>query len=312
MAKKFSDSILGALPVVPPMKSERTVFAVAADGAYLERVFRACEEPPTSAARFRTIEELSQALAQFERIALAFVLLVEPRGDSIDIPALRRLRLDFPQMVLMTLLGECDQQSALRLQSLGVHGILLPPFERINLGREIATAVPNVPNFKRHPDLMRRGSVRMDFVIPSDLTYVLGINYHISNLLKEFGFPAQDTRVNVPLACDEAITNAIVHGNESRADKKVSIQIYVSPNRFRIRVRDEGEGFDLARVANPTQGEALLRASGRGVYLMRSIMDFVDFREGGRVVELEKRNANASGTGHENGNGVGNGSTPHA
>ncbi len=281
------------------MRSERTVFAVATDRGYLERVFAACAEPPTSAARFATIADLAEALAQFERLALAFVFLVEPRGDHIDFPALRLLRLEFPQVVLIALLGECDQQSALRLQSIGVHGILLPPFERINLGREIATAVPNVPNFKRHPDLMRRASVRLDFVIPSDLTYVLGINYHISNLLKEFGFPAQDTRVNVPLACDEAITNAIVHGNQSRADKKVSIQIYVSPNRFRMRVRDEGAGFDLAGVANPTQGEALLRPSGRGVYLMKSIMDVVEFKEGGRVVELEKRNTNAG----DNGNG---------
>ncbi|HEU4928277.1 MAG TPA: ATP-binding protein, partial [Candidatus Krumholzibacteria bacterium] len=145
---------------------------------------------------------------------------------------------------------------------------------------------------------MRRASVRVDFVIPSDLTYVLGINYHISNLLKEFAYPAQDTRVNIPLACDEAITNAIVHGNHSAGDKKVSIQIYVSPNRFRMRVRDEGEGFDVSRVADPTRGEALLRSSGRGVYLMRSIMDVVEFKEGGRVVELEKRNANAGANGN--------------
>lgn len=302
MARKSSDLVAGTSPVFPSMKSERTVFAVASDGAYLGRVFSACAEPPTSAARFSSIGELSDALAQFERIALAFVLLVEPRGENLDIPALRRLRVEFPQVVLMALLGECDQQSALRLQSIGVHGILLPPFERINLGREIATAVPNVPNFKRHPDLMRRASVRLDFVIPSDLNFVLGINYHISNLLKEFGYPPQDTRVNVPLACDEAITNAIVHGNDSRADKKVSIQIYVSANRFRIRVRDEGAGFDLATVANPTQGEALLRSHGRGVYLMRSIMDVVEFKDGGRVVELEKRNANVGGNTNGNGN----------
>jgi serine/threonine-protein kinase RsbW len=303
MAKKSSDSIPGLSPVTPSMRSDRTVFIVASDDAYVKRVFASCADPPASAARFSTIEALCDALAQFERLSLAFVFVVEARGDRIDIPALRRLRLDYPQVVLMALLGECDQQSALRLQSIGVHGILLPPFERVNLGREIATAVPNVPNFKRHPDLMRRGSVRMDFVIPSDLTYVLGINYHISNLLKEFGYPPQDTRVNVPLACDEAITNAIVHGNRSRADKKVSIQIYVSPNRFRIRVRDEGEGFELGRVANPTQGEALLRPSGRGVYLMRSIMDSVAFKEGGRVVELEKRNANALGNGNDHENG---------
>jgi serine/threonine-protein kinase RsbW len=189
----------------------------------------------------------------------------------------------------------------LRLQSIGVHGILLPPFERISLLREIATAVPNVPNFKRHPDLMRRASVRLDFLIPSDLTYVLGINYHISNLLKEFGYPPQDTRVNIPLACDEAITNAIVHGNGSDPAKRVNIQIYVSPNRFRIRVRDEGKGFNLEDVSNPTRGEALLRSSGRGVYLMRNIMDAVEFKEGGRVVELEKRNGAVNGNG---GNGA--------
>lgn len=304
MAKKSSDFIPGASPVAPSMRPERTVFAVASDGAFLARVFASCADSPRAAARYATIGELADALSEFKRIALAFVLLAEPRGDRLDIPALRRLRLDFPQVVLMVVLEECDQQTALRLQSIGVHGILLPPFERINLGREIATAVPNVPSFKRHPDLMRRASVRFDFLIPSDLTYVLGINYHISNLLKEFGYPAQDTRVNIPLACDEAITNAIVHGNRSRADKKVNIQIYVSPNRFRIRVRDEGDGFDLARVANPTQGEALLRASGRGVYLMRSIMDSVEFKEGGRVVELEKRNGNANGSvnGAPNGN----------
>ncbi len=301
MARKSSDSIPGLPPVAPSMRSDRTVFVVTADDAYLESVFAACADPPPSAARFATIEALCDALAQFKRLSLAFVLLVEARGDRIDIPALRRLRLDFPQVVLMALLGECDPQSALRLQSIGTHGILLPPFERVNLGREIATAVPNVPNFKRHPDLMRRGSVRLDFVIPSDLTYVIGINYHISNLLKEFGYPPQDTRVNVPLACDEAVTNAIVHGNRSCVDKKVSVQIYVSPNRFRMRVRDEGEGFDLRTVADPTRGDALMRASGRGVYLMRSIMDTVEFKEGGRVVELEKRNANAVGKGNQNG-----------
>jgi anti-sigma regulatory factor (Ser/Thr protein kinase) len=305
MANKSSDSLTRGAPVVPSMKNERTVFAVAADGSYLEQVFRACVEPPASASRFASLEALAEALAQFERIALAFVLIVERRGDQIDIPALRRLRVEFPQIVLMALLGECDQQSALRLQSIGVHGVLLPPFERINLGREIATAVPNVPNFKRHPDLMRRASVRVDFLIPSDLSYVIGVNYHISNLLKEFGFPPQDTRVNVPLACDEAITNAIVHGNQSRADKKVSIQIYVSPNRFRIRVRDEGAGFQPDRVSNPTQGDALLRPSGRGVYLMRSIMDSVVFRDGGRVVELEKRNPNGNANGNETVDGNG-------
>ena len=263
---------------------------------------RECQDPPAGAVRYSNLAALSQALGQLERITLAFVLLVERQGNDLDIHGLRRLRLDFPQLVILSVLESCDQQSSLRLHSIGVHEILLPPFDHINLTREITSALPNVPNFKRHPDLMRRSSVRMDFLIPSDLAYVIGVNYQISNLLKEFGFPPQDTRVNIPLACDEAITNAIIHGNRSNADKKVSIQLYVSPNRFRIRVRDEGEGFEVERVVDPTRGEALLRPSGRGVYLMRNIMDSVEYKEGGRVVELEKRNANgANGTNGANG-----------
>jgi len=297
MANRSSDSTRSVSDASPTARNGRAVFIVAAEPDFLDRVLRECGDPPSNAVRYADLSLLSDALTQFERIALAFVLLVERRGTMLDIPGLRKLRLDFPQLVIMALLEECEQQSSLRLHSIGVHGILLPPFDRINLSREIASALPNVPNFKRHPDLMRRSSVRMDFLIPSDLTYVIGVNYQISNLLKEFGFPPQDTRLNIPLACDEAITNAIIHGNRSNPDKKVSIQLYVSPNRFRIRVRDEGEGFDLSGVDDPTRGEALLRPSGRGVYLMRNIMDLVEFKDGGRTVELEKKNANGAANG---------------
>jgi serine/threonine-protein kinase RsbW len=127
------------------------------------------------------------------------------------------------------------------------------------------------------------------------LSYVLGVNHLVSMLLKEFSFPASDYRINIPLACDEAITNAIIHGNRSDTEKKVSIQIYVSFSRIKVRIRDQGEGFDAATVEDPTEGVNLLRPSGRGVYLMRSIMDTVEYREGGRVLELEKANANANG-----------------
>ena len=74
----------------------------------------------------------------------------------------------------------------------------------------------------------------------------------------------------------------------------MSIHIFVSSARFKLRVKDEGEGFDVATVDNPTKGKALMRSSGRGVYLMRSIMDSVEYKDGGRVVELEKVNASGS------------------
>jgi len=300
MAKKSSDPISPVEPYASPnRKRDATVFVVASDKAFFDRVSSECSDIPSHLHRVGSVSALMEILAQFEKINLAYALLVEQSGKNLDTVGLRQLRLDYPQLILVAVLEECDQQTELRLRSVGVHGVLLPPFGDVSIAREVATVVPNVPQFTRHPDLMRRGQARLDFLIPSELSYVLGLNYEISLLLKEFGFSQQDTRVNVPLACDEAVTNAIVHGNESHPEKKVNIQIYVSHSRFRIRVRDQGNGFDVDAVADPREGDNVHRASGRGIYLMRNIMDRVEFKENGRVIELEKLNTeNNNSNGH--------------
>ncbi len=295
MARKSSDSTTTPEPVVEAARNgDSIVFAVSSDASYLDEVSRACKGVPPSLVKYDSVESLIRALKQFSKLNLAFVLFAEPDAAVINALSLRELRLDFPQVVMLILVGSCDQQSMLRFQSLGVHSVLLPPFENIDIQQEMATAAPNVSKFKRHPELMRRGQARIDFLIPSDLSYVLGINFEIALLLKEFDYPPQDVRINIPLACDEAITNAIMHGNAQAADKKVSVQIYISHSRFRMRVRDQGEGFDVVKVSDPTKGEGLMRSHGRGVYLMNQIMDSVEYKEGGRVLEIEKRNPNSS------------------
>ena len=70
-------------------------------------------------------------------------------------------------------------------------------------------------------------------------------------------------------------------------------------SRIKMRIKDQGEGFDVEQVQNPTQGDALLRSSGRGVYLLKTIMDTVEYKEGGRVVELEKANGNSNNSGND-------------
>jgi serine/threonine-protein kinase RsbW len=300
MAKQFSDPISANTPPSDiPDRRDATVFTVSSDKTFLKQVNSECELPPGGRS-FDDISELCVVLSELRRLSLAFVLLVERSGKDIDPPALRQLRLDFPQVVMIAILDNCDQRSSLRLQSIGVHSILLPPFADIDINKEIATAIPNVPQFKRHPDLMRRGQARLDFLVPSDLSYVLGVNHEISLLLKEFGFPLQDVRVNIPLACDEAITNAIIHGNKRDPAKKVSVQIYVSHTRFRIRVRDQGDGFNVSDVEDPREGDNVMRSGGRGVFLMHKIMDSVTYKEDGRMLELEKLNPIAVGEGNGN------------
>jgi serine/threonine-protein kinase RsbW len=93
------------------------------------------------------------------------------------------------------------------------------------------------------------------------------------------------------VACTEAVNNAIVHGNESNPEKKVSIRCIVSERMLTICVADEGKGFDPDGLQDPRDEANLLKENGRGVFLMRSLMDKVVFKrlKSGSVVELKVR-----------------------
>jgi len=75
----------------------------------------------------------------------------------------------------------------------------------------------------------------------------------------------------------EAVNNAILHGNRSRADKKVSVRCEVVPGWLLFEIKDEGKGFRPDHVRNPLKEENLHRESGRGIFLMRTLMDKVEF-----------------------------------
>lgn len=86
----------------------------------------------------------------------------------------------------------------------------------------------------------------------------------------------------------EAVNNAIVHGNKSNPKKKVTVTCEAVPGWLLLVIDDEGKGFDPKEVANPLKSENLLRESGRGIFLMRTLMDRVEFESvrGGYEVRL--------------------------
>lgn len=105
--------------------------------------------------------------------------------------------------------------------------------------------------------------------------------------LKQHTWDEQDT-FGVHLAVEEALVNAIKHGNQSDPDKKVHVVSRVSSTRFFIEIRDEGDGFDPSDVPDPTAEENLESPSGRGLMLMRSFMSRVEFNDTGNCVVMEK------------------------
>ena len=103
-----------------------------------------------------------------------------------------------------------------------------------------------------------------------------------------------DARHWVSVAIRESVINAIKHGNQNDASKHVFVDLETLPGQSAlvIRVRDEGEGFDPVEVADPLAPENLLKASGRGIFLIRNFMENVELRrapEGGMEIRMTKR-----------------------
>jgi serine/threonine-protein kinase RsbW len=102
----------------------------------------------------------------------------------------------------------------------------------------------------------------------------------------------EDSRYWIGIAVREAVANAIKHGNRQDPQKQVEVELFVEDGQLVIRVRDQGEGFDPGRVANPLDPENLLKPDGRGIFYMNRFMDAIDYDfgpEGGTVVTLRKR-----------------------
>jgi serine/threonine-protein kinase RsbW len=96
----------------------------------------------------------------------------------------------------------------------------------------------------------------------------------------------------VGVSVRESVINAIKHGNRYDASKHVFVEFEVDIPELRIRVRDQGEGFDPEDVPDCLTPENILRSSGRGIFLIRNFMDDVQLQraaEGGMVIRMTKR-----------------------
>jgi len=101
------------------------------------------------------------------------------------------------------------------------------------------------------------------------------------------GLP-EDVLFDIKLCIEEALRNAMIHGNRSDGKKPVDISYDIIDNRFIISIEDQGKGFDASNLPDPTKGRNLAREGGRGVYLMYRLMDKVCYNDRGNCVTMEK------------------------
>ncbi len=126
-------------------------------------------------------------------------------------------------------------------------------------------------------------------VIPSDLAAAGKLQRQVLGTVTKLGY-SQGCAFAIRLAMEEALCNAIKHGNAMDPRKAVEVEWDIDPRRAVITITDQGGGFDPSGLPDPTADENLEKPTGRGVMLMRAYMDEVQFNPRGNRVRMVKIN----------------------
>jgi serine/threonine-protein kinase RsbW len=128
-------------------------------------------------------------------------------------------------------------------------------------------------------------------VLPSHIEAVGAAAAAVAEFVQSCGV-GEEAAFGIDMAVREAVTNAMVHGNQEDETKSVEVIFNCMGNALEIEVKDQGEGFDPTAVPDPTDPVNILKTSGRGIFLMRSFMDEVEWSarpEGGTSVRMVKK-----------------------
>ena len=131
------------------------------------------------------------------------------------------------------------------------------------------------------------GAGPISFEIPSETGFIKKASRKVLQYLEPYGLD-KSVLFDIKLSFEEAVRNAMAHGNRSNRELPVKINCAVDSGRLEITIEDSGGGFDPKKIPDPTKGANLLKGSGRGVYLIRRLMDEVEYNAKGNRIKIIK------------------------
>ena len=252
-------------------------------------------------------------IVQRDECDLILTDLQMPTMDGLEL--VKRMQQDHPQTPVILMTAHGSEEIAAAALRAGAASYV----PKRNLKHDLADALRVV--LTAVEAVQQREQVR-EFLEESTSRFVLGYSpggaqaliSYLQDGLNRVNFCGQSTLLRLSTALTEAINNAIDHGNleldsalrkaegdayrrlgNERAqqhpycDRRVRITTKLTPSEVEFVIRDEGPGFDLSQLPNPTDPENLLKASGRGIMLMNAFSDDVKFNDRGNEVTLIKR-----------------------
>jgi len=121
--------------------------------------------------------------------------------------------------------------------------------------------------------------------IPSDFSSLVDVENLVDRVCGNLGVE-EDSYGNILIAVTEAVNNAIQHGNVFDTKLFVDVAVGDQPTEFCFNVKDQGKGFDFSNLPDPTAPENIMKENGRGIFLMKSLSDNVEFDDFGSSVSL--------------------------
>lgn len=222
--------------------------------------------------------------------------------------------------------GHAAAEDVIEALRAGARNFLRKPYSFEELEESILTEVKHFRAFRENRQRQEREEALEDFItsidsvaytIPNDIAWINPLAFRLVGYMNAVSFCGEEGRLNVALGLIEMITNAIEHGNlgitsdekialkgegeevyyrelsrraseEPYKSRQVKVVFTLGHDRASFRIEDEGDGFDTARLPDPTDPEMLFALSGRGILLTRTFLDDVSYNDKGNAVTLIK------------------------
>jgi serine/threonine-protein kinase RsbW len=130
--------------------------------------------------------------------------------------------------------------------------------------------------------------MQLEYVLelPNDLRAIERSVDYLTDKGREVGFDDERLRLNFRVGLTEALANAMLYGNSRDPQKRVRVVACLTSRKIEIQVTDEGRGFDPDAVLDPTLPANRVRPGGRGIFLIRQLMDRVEFNDRGNSITM--------------------------
>lgn len=123
--------------------------------------------------------------------------------------------------------------------------------------------------------------------IPSDINELSIVESFLDRIQSDLNL-SETVYANIIITVTEAVNNAIVHGNKCNRNKKVRLTTKLNnPYSISFFIKDDGEGFDVSKIKDPTLMENIFSENGRGVFVMKHLSDELIYHENGTLLELK-------------------------